>query len=416
VREGKFPGAVPYGYNAVPGQPGVREINPETAEIVRRIFREYAEHKSPRQIANDLNAEGIPSPSGGLWTHQGFVGGRGHKKGLITNPIYLGTITWCRLRTVRNPENGKQTKRLAPESEVVTVDAPHLRIVDQALWDAAQRVRTARSVHRFGPSGKSRSSFVPRNQGLLAGLLRCGCCSGHMVIGQKSRNGNGRVVCAAASMRSACEHTKSYDLGRLQAAVLDSMRTRLADQRALELYVETFKAEYAEIQRKAQRDQGDVRRKLADVEAGIMRFVNALERGSMPEDIIIPRLEALEAERVVLRERQKLAHEHATAIELHPLALERYRRDLQRLHDQLAEGSLSAEERSAFRNVVDHIVVKPTRKRMPYEIDTFYRLGAFNALGVFPPMRSAGEIAAAEGVALRAVNYDNGGLEKSVSS
>ena len=52
VREGKFPGAVTYGYRTVEGKPGEREINPEQAKVVRRIFTEYAAGRSPRAIAS----------------------------------------------------------------------------------------------------------------------------------------------------------------------------------------------------------------------------------------------------------------------------------------------------------------------------------------------------------------------------
>jgi len=38
VREGKFPGAVTYGYRAITGKPGEREIDPEQAKVVLLIF------------------------------------------------------------------------------------------------------------------------------------------------------------------------------------------------------------------------------------------------------------------------------------------------------------------------------------------------------------------------------------------
>jgi hypothetical protein len=41
---------------------GRREIDPEAARIIRRIFEEYVAGRSPRAIAADLNREGVPSP------------------------------------------------------------------------------------------------------------------------------------------------------------------------------------------------------------------------------------------------------------------------------------------------------------------------------------------------------------------
>ena len=74
VEAGKIPGGKSYGYRIVRKllpdgsvTTGEREINPEEAAIVRRIFKEYAEGMTPRQIATRLNREGIPSPGGGRW-------------------------------------------------------------------------------------------------------------------------------------------------------------------------------------------------------------------------------------------------------------------------------------------------------------------------------------------------------------
>ncbi|WP_347717844.1 recombinase family protein [Sphingomonas sp.] len=46
---------------------GLREIDPERAEIVRRVFREYAAGQLVRVIAARLNAEGIAGACGALW-------------------------------------------------------------------------------------------------------------------------------------------------------------------------------------------------------------------------------------------------------------------------------------------------------------------------------------------------------------
>lgn len=72
VREGKSAGGLSYGYRAVRTlrddgtlTTGLREIVPEEADIVRRIFTDYAAGLSARSIASALNAEGIRSPENG---------------------------------------------------------------------------------------------------------------------------------------------------------------------------------------------------------------------------------------------------------------------------------------------------------------------------------------------------------------
>ena len=74
VEQGKSGGGNAYGYDVVKrfdgnGEPvrGDRSINDGQAEVVRRIFRDYVAGKSPKRIATELNADGIPAPSGGEW-------------------------------------------------------------------------------------------------------------------------------------------------------------------------------------------------------------------------------------------------------------------------------------------------------------------------------------------------------------
>jgi site-specific DNA recombinase len=74
IEAGKAGGGLCYGYavvkrNDAAGEPirGERRINASEAEIVRRIFREFAAGKSPRAIAFDLNREGLARPFGNAW-------------------------------------------------------------------------------------------------------------------------------------------------------------------------------------------------------------------------------------------------------------------------------------------------------------------------------------------------------------
>src|SRR5436190_10900002 len=155
VREGKFPGSVTYGYRAVPGKPGEREIDPEQAEIVRRIFREYIAGKTTRKIATDLNRDGIRSPGGTLWNHV-YIGLNQSKNGtgMLINPLYRGELTWNQARAVINPDTGKKLKRAAEEADIMRTAVPHLRIIDDETWNAAQAMRKAKAPTRSPTTGK----------------------------------------------------------------------------------------------------------------------------------------------------------------------------------------------------------------------------------------------------------------------
>jgi len=76
IRAGQRAGGVAYGYRPVLGKPGESTIHEPEAEIVRRIFRAYAEGKTRREIAGELNADGVPAPRGGVWRASTLGGGR----------------------------------------------------------------------------------------------------------------------------------------------------------------------------------------------------------------------------------------------------------------------------------------------------------------------------------------------------
>ena len=70
-------GGLCYGYEVIVGEErGGRAINLREAQIVRRIFEEFATGRSPKAIARRLNDEGVRGPRGMLWRDSAI---RGHR-------------------------------------------------------------------------------------------------------------------------------------------------------------------------------------------------------------------------------------------------------------------------------------------------------------------------------------------------
>ena len=88
-----------YGYDVVKkldgnGEPirGDRTVNPVQAEVIRRIFRDYAAGKSAKRIAVELNQDGIEAPSGGDWGFSTINGTRKRGSGILNNAMYIGKL------------------------------------------------------------------------------------------------------------------------------------------------------------------------------------------------------------------------------------------------------------------------------------------------------------------------------------
>ncbi|MCA1409370.1 recombinase family protein [Ensifer sp. IC3342] len=97
---------------------GFRVIDPATAEIVRRIFRMYADGASARDIADHLNREGVLGPRGKAWRDTAIRGSRSRGAGTLNNPLYTG-----RIKSIYGAD---------------LAEVPGLRIIGDELWARVQ--------------------------------------------------------------------------------------------------------------------------------------------------------------------------------------------------------------------------------------------------------------------------------------
>ncbi len=187
VELGKSGGGLCYGYKVAgathDGAPatGDREIVPAEAEVIRRIFRDYATGLSPKALAKGLNADRCPGPGGALWNLSTIHGNPARGTGILNNELYVGRLVWNRLRYVKDPDTGKRVSRPNAQSEWVTTAVPDLRIVDDELWNQvkARQVEMRRVASNGDPK---RFNQARRPKYLFSGLTKCAECGGGYVI------------------------------------------------------------------------------------------------------------------------------------------------------------------------------------------------------------------------------------------
>lgn len=405
--EGRFPGSNAYGYDLIPHSGGKRVINKEKAKVVSRIFREYAAGKSPRTIAKGLTEDRIPSPSGAdRWNFQVLLGGGGI--GILSNRIYIGEKVWGRKHYVKDPDTKKVVRISNPESDIIVASVPHLRIIEQPLFDAVQRLRLSRAEKSFGVGGKKvkKSSVVSRVEHLLNGLVRCGKCSGQMIVSNvvaRGKNGALRekprryVRCANAHRRSSCDHTRTYNIDTIQSAVLENWHASLIDSKVLTEASRSFHSEYAKQAKQSEAERLGGEKQLKKLELQIARITLAITESDEPLPALIEAMKAKEAERARLAERVKILTAPTNVVSLHPNFVTQYKKLIANLHADLAANPGDLDFRASFRNVIDSVVVHPTPVGGSYDIELFGRVAAM--LGVEPPKpRSREEIIAAEGL------------------
>ncbi|WP_180902318.1 recombinase family protein [Martelella soudanensis] len=369
VEEGKSGGGLCYGYKVVKqldarGDPirGDREIDDAEANIVRRIFREFASGVGPRTIARTLNEEGIPGPNGKPW---GDTTIRGHVKpgtGLINNELYIGRLIWNRLRYIKDPSTGKRVSRLNPESEWLTREVPELRIVDDELWQAV-RERQAAIADKYANVTEAVRKHHKKNQlngkrrprSLLSGLVFCGCCGGPY-----SLRGAGRFACSNHISKGTCSNSRTIRQEELEDRVLSGLKDRMM---APEMAAEAMRAYAEETNRlnRERRSNGNAwQAELAKVEKQIAQLIEAIADGmyhpSMKEKMTT--LEARKAELASL-----LAEAPDDKPDLLPTAAAIYAKKVAKLTQALNRPAERQEAAEALRMLIEKIVLTPGPKR-----------------------------------------------------
>ena len=143
---------------------GEREIEPEEAAVVERIFSDYAAGVSPKQIAKNLNREGVAGRSAAPWSPSTIYGNAKRGTGILNNELYVGRLVWNRQRYVKDPDTGKRVSRLIRQPSGCAKEVPELRIVPDELWAAAkprQQPDATRDEGQRAAIGRRKAPAVP---------------------------------------------------------------------------------------------------------------------------------------------------------------------------------------------------------------------------------------------------------------
>lgn len=141
-----------YGYKKDPEQKGHLIIDEEAAEVVRTVFKLYAEGMGRTNIARYLNEQGIPNPTeykkrkglpyrgatmkyASMWKYFSI-------SDMLRNEMYIGNMVQGRYR---NPTYKSKSSKPVPKEEWIVVENTHAPIIDKDLWDKVQRMLDQRA-------------------------------------------------------------------------------------------------------------------------------------------------------------------------------------------------------------------------------------------------------------------------------
>ena len=171
-----------YGYLKGRDKKRTPVIDKETAPVVRRIFELYVSGTSPKNIADILNAENIPSPGKLAYERLGHKGRPNEMRlwcevsirFMLSNIMYIGHLPMLQETTVSYKNHKRQAKDM---SDWVITYNNHEPIISQELWDRVQE----RQKH-MAQGRRTKTGYVHP----LSGFLVCADCgsklkmSGHL--------------------------------------------------------------------------------------------------------------------------------------------------------------------------------------------------------------------------------------------
>ena len=250
-------------------------VDPEAADVVKRIFAMTIDGYGPYQIASKLKSEKVLIPSAYLAQH-----GEGVNKNKTFKDVYgWGSSTICNILEKReylgHTINFKTRKHFkdkkshyVPEDEWTIFENTHEPIIDQQTFDLVQKIRG--NVRRY-PDGWGEAAP-------LTGLLYCADCGGKMYV---HRTNNGKRI-----SQYTCSQYSKVPVGKLcttQHRINEDVVLSLVSEmlKAIAEYAKHDRAEFVRVVQEAQSSQ-----QTAEVKKQRIRLATAKQRVSELEVLL----------------------------------------------------------------------------------------------------------------------------------
>ena len=188
AKNGMFLGSrAPYGYQKDPSDRHHLIVDPEAAEVVKEIFRMFADGIGYVRMTKILRERNILNPQAYFnqnnpdyykhsdYWRKPFDWHATSVRAILNNPVYLGKLTFGKTKT-----KGFFDKRRVPaeESDWIVVEHTHEPLVSQELWDTVHQMMKAR--RRENSSGHVQP---------FAGLVKCAGCGSSLNASYDKKKG-----------------------------------------------------------------------------------------------------------------------------------------------------------------------------------------------------------------------------------
>ena len=269
-KKGKFIGSLPsYGYMRDPEDKGHLLPNPETAPIVKKIFKWRANGVGPSEIATRLNEEGVPTPSAYKKTNYSTrLIDRDHwnistVRKILQNRVYTGDM----IQHTQTKVSYKSKKKITlDESLWVIVEDTHEPLVDK---------ETFKYVNSLGKrKTRNYSLKTERPIRILEGKIFCKECGNRLSVYYRKKLDYWSINCNRYSRdpkRGRCSsHFYPYDY--LEEQILEQFNNSVS-KFIKELDIEELNKE---VQKNVHKETEDIDKKINDLSKEKEQIMNKL--------------------------------------------------------------------------------------------------------------------------------------------
>ena len=365
-----------YGYTKADDEKHTPIIDPEAAEVVRRIFKLRSQGMSPRAIGDQLNAENIPIPSDYRCQKKGIVNTKYTRhlwtqvqiRQILDNPIYLGKLAMMRVTSVSYKNHKKVRKD--PSEWVVTEDT-HEAIISQELWDKVREAEKAVSHGKRDGKGGTQP---------LSGMLFCPDCGYKMkAAGRKRTLKSGELIrecyynCSSYVLhgKELCS-THYISQKQIEAVIIADIRSMaelvVKDEQTARAAFLSKKEQQTSRQSKADiKKLNDSKHRLAELENLMQSVYEDKVMGKIPEHICVSFLEKYEAEQQELRAVIADLEERLSAEKQDREDVEEFIRRLKKYVD------VQTLTRELGLELIEYVTVGAYTPNEPREINIYYK-------------------------------------------
>ena len=249
-----------------------REIVPEEAAVVERIFTLAARGHGLKTIAKALNDDGVPSPR----PQQGRPAGWAPSsiREVLRRPLYRGVIQW---NTSRKRDTwGTRRSTAKPEAEWVRIQAPELAVVPEILWESAHKAMAAQRARYPVAWGRGGPAWSREGKYLLTGLLRCAVCGASMEARPRTSKRPACYSCSAYSRkgRSVCTNGLLVRMEVADDAVISAVERTVLNPDVIDRAVQRAVAQLTTVVEQPNHDA-----ELRQLDAELARLAQAVAGG-----------------------------------------------------------------------------------------------------------------------------------------